>query len=278
MFYIEKNDKPNRLVRILKLIKVENNTIIVPICEKTTSKQIEKLAQKTNKIINKLSNSKKAVLSKQAQEEVQFVNYLNSYGIQIANGRWLFEILLTDIVEYLINKKKIEKANISILINDITEIELRNIKILAIKYKTINIVTNHIEKFTKLEEKLQEEGVIITITNNKKKSLMKSNIIINVDFPKELLNKYRIKEDSNIINLRGKMKIIQKRFNGLNINNYEIDFRDDKKEICAYSGKFYLRDLYESKLYKKQGIDAILQEINRDKIVIKKLYLNNGTI
>ena len=278
MFYIEKNDKPNRLVRILKLIKVEDNTIIVPICEKTTSKQIEKIAQKTNKIINKLSNSKKVVLSKQAQEEVQFVNYLNSYGIQIANGRWLFEILLTDIVEYLIHKKKIEKANISILINDLTEIELRNIKTLAIKYKTINIVTNHIEKFTKLEEKLQEEGVIITITNNKKKSLMKSNIIINVDFPKELLNKYRIKEDSNIINLRGKMKIIQKRFNGLNINNYEIDFRDDKKGICAYSGKFYLRDLYESKLYKKQGIDAILQEINRDKIVIKKLYLNNGTI
>ena len=214
MFYIEKNDKPNRLVRILKLIKVENNTITVPICEKTTSKQIEKLAQKTNKIINKLSNSKKVVLSKQAQEEVQFVNYLNSYGIQIANGRWLFEILLTNIVEYLIHKKKIEKANISILINDLTEIELRNIKTLAIKYKTINIVTNHIEKFTKLEEKLQEEGVIITITNNKKKSLMKSNIIINVDFPKELLNKYRIKEDSNIINLRGKMKIIQKRFNG----------------------------------------------------------------
>ena len=278
MFYIEKNDKPNRLVRFLKLIKVENNTITVPICEKTTNKQIEKLAQKTNKIINKLSNSKKVVLSKQAQEEVQFVNYLNSYGIQIANGRWLFEILLTNIVEYLIHKKKIEKANISILINDLTEIELRNIKTLAIKYKTINIVTNHIEKFTKLEEKLQEEGVIITITNNKKKSLMKSNIIINVDFPKELLNKYRIKEDSDIINLRGKMKIIQKRFNGLNINNYEIDFRDDKKEICAYSGKFYLRDLYESKLYKKQGIDAILQEINRDKIVIKKLYLNNGTI
>ena len=278
MFYIEKNDKPNRLVRFLKLIKVENNTITVPICEKTTNKQIEKLAQKTNKIINKLSNSKKVVLSKQAQEEVQFVNYLNSYGIQIANGRWLFEILLTNIVEYLIHKKKIEKANISILINDLTEIELRNIKTLAIKYKTINIVTNHIEKFTKLEEKLQEEGVIITITNNKKKSLMKSNIIINVDFPKELLNKYRIKEDSDIINLRGKMKIIQKRFNGLNINNYEIDFREENKGICAYSGKFYLRDLYESKLYKKQGIDAILQEINRDKIVIKKLYLNNGTI
>ena len=63
MYYIEKNDKPNRLVRILKLIKVEDNTITVPICEKTTSKQIEKLAKEKNnnpniktkfKIINNL--------------------------------------------------------------------------------------------------------------------------------------------------------------------------------------------------------------------------------
>ena len=107
MFYIEKNDKPNRLVRILKLIKVENNTITVPICEKTTSKQIEKLAQKTNKIINKLSNSKKAVLSKQAQEEVQFVNYLNSYGIQIANCILsIFAVVILGVEKIRVDRKR----------------------------------------------------------------------------------------------------------------------------------------------------------------------------
>lgn len=232
MFYIEKNDKPNWLEKNFDLIKVQENTIMLPLKEKMQEKQIEKMAIKTNKIINKLSNSKKVVLSKEIKKEEKYINYLNTYGMQIADGRWLFEILLTDIVQYIIDKQKIEKANISILINDLTDIELENIKVLARKYKTINIVTNHIEKFKKIEQQLEEkEGIIITITNNKKKSLMKSQIIINVDFPNEMINKYRINENSNIINIRGKIKINQKRFNGLNINDYEIDYREDKKNI-----------------------------------------------
>ena len=170
MFYIEKNDKPSWFERKINLIKVQENTIIVPINENTNKKQVEKIAKKTNKIISKMTSSKKIVLSKKIQQEEQYVNYLNSYGLEISDGRWLFEILLINIVEYLIQKRKIEKVSISILINDLTEIEFENIKLLANKYKTINIVTNHIEKFKKLEEQLREEGIIITITNNKKKS------------------------------------------------------------------------------------------------------------
>lgn len=278
MFYIEKNDKPSWLERKINLIKIQENTIIVPINENTNKKQVEKIAKKTNKIISKMTSSKKIVLSKKIQQEEQYVNYLNSYGLEISDGRWLFEILLINIVEYLIQKRKIEKASISILINDLTEIEFKNIKLLANKYKTINIVTNHIEKFKKLEEQLREEGIIITITNNKKKSLMKSNIIVNVDFSKELLNKYKVNENANIINLKGKVKINQKSFNGLNINNYEIDFRDDKKSIQAYSNKYYLKDLYESELYKKQGLDSINSKIKADKVIVKNLILNHGEL
>lgn len=278
MFYIEKNDKPSWLERKINLIKIQENTIIVPINENTNKKQVEKIAKKTNKIISKMTSSKKIVLSKKIQQEEQYVNYLNSYGLEISDGRWLFEILLINIVEYLIQKRKIEKASISILINDLTEIEFENIKLLANKYKTINIVTNHIEKFKKLEEQLREEGIIITITNNKKKSLMKSNIIVNVDFSKELLNKYKVNENANIINLKGKVKINQKSFNGLNINNYEIDFRDDKKSIQAYSNKYYLKDLYESELYKKQGLDSINSKIKADKVIVKNLILNHGEL
>lgn len=279
MFYIEKNDKPNWLDKKFNIIKVQENTIILPIYENMKEKQIEKIADKTKKIIDKFSNSKKVVLSKDIQIEEKYINYLNTYGVEIKNGRWLFEILLTNIVEYIIEKQKIEKANISILINDLTEIELENIKTLAKKYKAINIVTNHIEKFKRLEKNLREdEGIIITITNNKKKSLMKSQIIINVDFPKELINKYKINENSIIINIKGKIKINQKRFNGININNYEIDYRDDKKNIKAYTNKYYLKDLYESELYKKQRINEIKEKIKVDKVIIKKLILNNGEL
>ena len=279
MFYIEKTDKPSWLERKLNLIKVQENTIILPIDKNTNEKQIEKIATKTNKIIKKYSTSKKIVLSKEMCKEQKYINYLNTYGLEIQDGKWLFEILLPEITEYIVNKKKIEKTNISIMINDLTDLEFENIKILARKYKSINIVTNHIEKFKKLEEQLQEnEGIIITITNNKKRSLMKSQIILNIDFPKELINKYNMQDEAIIVNVRGNVKINKKRFNGLNINDYEIDFRDDKKNNKALNDKFYLKDLYEAELYKKQRISEIKEKIRVDKVIIKKLILKNGEL
>ena len=165
------------------------------------------------------------------------------------------------------------------MINDLTDIEFENIKILARKYKTINIVTNHIEKFKRLEKQLQEnEGIIITITNNKKKSLMKSQIILNIDFPKELINKYNMQDDAIIVNVKGNAKINKKRFNGLTINDYEIDFREDRKNNKALNNHFYLKDLYESELYKKQRICEIKEKIRVDKVIVKKLILNNGEL
>ena len=278
MLYIEKNDKPNIIERKFNIIKVQNNNIKLPIIEKTKHRQKEKIAQKTVKIVNKKSNSKKVVLSKDILKEQIYVNYLNTYGIEISDGRWLFEVLATDIIEYIINKKNLEneKIIISVLINDLTDIEYENINILAKKYKTINIVTNHIEKFKRLEDKLlNENGISITITNNKKKSLLKSQIILNVDFPNELINKFSINEDAIIINVHGKIKIDKKRFNGLNINNYEIDFRDDKKDVIDIK-KFYLKDIYEAELYKREGFHNIRERLLRDNVIIKKLYLNNG--
>lgn len=281
MFYIQKNDKPNCIEKTFNIIKMQENKLFLPITANTSEKQIEKLAQKTKKIISKYSNSKKIVISKNLQEEITYINYLNSYGLDISDGRWLYEILATDIIKYIIGKKKIKKeeTTISILINDLTEIELENIKILAENYKNLNIVTNHIEKFKKLEDKFMENGIMITIVNNKKKSLMKSKIILNIDFPNELINKYMIKEDAIIINVPGKVKINRKRFNGLIVNNYEIDFRDDiKSEENLMGYEFYLRDVYESRLYKKQTFSDIRNALKKDGVNIKKVYLSNSVL
>lgn len=278
MIYIEKNDKPNIIEKMLNLIKVQDSTIILPINEKTKEKQIEKIAKKTIKVIGKISNSKKIVLSKKMKKEEKYINYLNEYGIEIADGRWLFEILLTDIVNYIVEKQKIERVNISVLINDLTDKEFENIKLLAQKYMTINIVTNHIEKFRKLEQQLQEKGIIATITNNKKKSLMKSQIIINIDFPKELINKYRINESATIVNVKRPIKITQKRFNGITVNDYEIEYRNDICNEKFFTGKYNLKDLYEVEMYKKDSFENLRKKIKSDKVLINKLYLNNGEL
>lgn len=281
MFYIEKNDKPTWIEKIIPIIKVENNTIKLPYKENINQNKIEKLAQKTKKVLEKNSTSKKVVVSKEIQKENLYINYLNTYGLKIQDGRWLFEILITDIIEYIINKKNLEtsKLKISMLINDITDFEIENIKLLAKKYKNLNIVTNHIEKIKKIEEELLEkEGIMITITNNRKKSLVKSDIIYNVDFPEEILNKYVITDDAIIINLRGKMKIKKKRFNGIIINNYEINLRDDKKNEKMISKKYYFRDIYQAELYQKQGFNKLKEKVKKDNVRVSKLFLSNGEI
>ena len=281
MFYIEKNDKPTWIEKIIPIIKVENNTIKLPYKENINQNKIEKLAQKTKKILEKNSTSKKVVVSKEIQKENLYINYLNTYGLKIQDGRWLFEILITDIIEYIINKKKLEtsKLKISMLINDITDFEIENIKLLAKKYKNLNIVTNHIEKIKKIEEELLEkEGIMITVTNNRKKSLVKSDIIYNVDFPEEILNKYVIMDDAIIINLRGKMRIKKKRFNGIIINNYEINLRDDKKDEKMISKKYYFRDIYQAELYQKQGFNNLKEKVKKDNVRVSKLFLSNGEI
>lgn len=144
------------------------------------------------------------------------------------------------------------------------------------KYKKVNIVTNHIEKFKKIEEQiLQEEGIMIAVGDNKRKSLSKSKIILNVDFPSELINKYSIYEEAIIINLKNKVKINKKRFNGINISDYEISFENidvlDYEKLDLYNKK----DLYEAMLYKKQPFSNIWSKIEKDKVKIEKLYGNN---
>ena len=279
MFYIEKNDNPNFIEKKFNILKVNDNTITVPMYENMKQKNIEKIARKTEKIIKKYSKSKKIILNKEMQKEELYKNYLNTYDLEIINGKWLFEILLIDIVEYIIKKRKLEKVNISILINDVTDIEIENLKILAQKYKSINIVTNHIEKFKRLEESLnKDEGIVITITNNKKRSLSKSDIVLNIDFPTELVNKFIIKDNAIIVNFKGKIKINRKRFNGLSIYNYEIDYRDDKKEEKALNGKYNLKDIYEAGVYKKQRVSEIREKVKKDKVIIKKLFSINGEL
>ena len=86
MIYIEKNDKPNIIEKMLNLIKVQDSTIILPINEKTKEKQIEKIAKKTIKVIGKISNSKKIVLSKKMKKEENFLTLLKMTRAKFSKG------------------------------------------------------------------------------------------------------------------------------------------------------------------------------------------------
>lgn len=277
MFYIEENDKPTFLERILTKIRIENNRIIIPIEKELTEKKQEKLAHKTIKLLNK-SSSKKIVVSKKIGQYEKYMNILKAKYINV-EGKWLYKMLVPEIIEYILKKENLKKEETSlhILVNDATDVAVQNILEFAKEYKTITIITNHIDKFKKIEEKIFEEsGINISIMNNKKKSLSRAKIIINFDFPKELINQYTINEKAIILNLPGKLKINKKRYEGKIIQGYEIKSKEDSNYHQELD-KFYPKSIYESKFYYEQPYQYIREKIKNDKIEIKELYLQNTT-
>ncbi len=282
MYYIQETDKPSKISKIFNKVKLKEDKIILPIEKQKiiSDETARKLVYKVNKIL-KNANSNKLIVSKEIKKQEIFINYLYTYNFEIVDGKWLFEVLINEILEYIIQKEKlkIDEIQISFLVNQINEIILENIKESLKKYKRVNIVTNHSEKLKKIEkEYLDEYGIPICVTNNKKKSLSKSNIIINIDFPNEFINNYQIYDNAIIISILENIKIKKKRFNGYIINDYEIEKGANNLSDYNTQNIYSNKDIYEAEIYKKQPYEDIKSKIKKDKIKIVKLIAINGEI
>lgn len=281
LYYIQEADKPSYIQKLFNMIELEGNKIILPIDEKgMKSKQAQKLAKKTKKIFEK-AKSKKIVISEKVQEQEEYRNLLDTYDLEIVEGRWLFEVLSCKVLEAIVKKqnRKKEETPVSILVNDLSENMLANLRKIVQEYKMVNIVTNHREKFKKIEKQiLEEDGIMITVGNNKKKGLAKSEIILNVDFPSELVNLYNIYEKAVIVNLRGNVKIEKKRFNGICINDYEIEVGNEEEFDYDKKTKYKAYKVYEAQINKRQPYEEIRKQLERDKVKITQLIGINTKI
>lgn len=175
----------------------ENVESKVFLLDKLTDKDLEKIGQnlKNTVVTNEYKN---IVISNELKKNAIIMDKLQ--GLNILNGRWLFNYLIFDVINYILSKKnkEIEKAEISILVNKTTDNNIQNILNIAQNAKILNIVTENIAIFKQIEEKLYEEqGIMIRVTNNKKRSLLKSDIIINLDFSEEELAKYYLPSKRN---------------------------------------------------------------------------------
>ena len=246
-------------VKLNKVEKERNRIVIYSELNKKNAKTKLKIVKKVLKLIKQ---NEKIIVSKEIKNDKEFMNLLYSQGLDIYTSKDLFRKLLSKVLDYIINYENLtmEETEIWITTNEYIE-ELED---LANNYKRINIVTNHIEKFKKIEEKLYDEkGIIVTLTNNKKKSLAKAKIIMNLDFTEETLNKYNIYDKAIIVNFEEKININKKRFNGILIDNYELN-----QNIDGYE-KYYINDIIEDLEFRN--------EINIDDLKINKLITKNGT-
>lgn len=271
------------LIKIKKLFNIVEfsedkgkTTIILPLFKSNIikDKKIIKIAKKINRKLYD-NNIENVVLSNYLEENEILKQKLYCQNINILDGRYLFYLLIPEIVDYILKrqKKKLENGEITLLINDFTENNARIITYIAQSVKRVNIITNHSNKFKKLEEYLYNElGIILNITNNKNKSLANAGLIINIDFPEEIINKYEINSNAIIVNIFNEIKIRAKRFNGVNINYYKA-YIPKKYKMEGFKDNL----IYESSIY-KYNYENARKDIITNKIKIKKLIGINGDI
>ena len=251
--------KENRIC-VLPYKKV-NNKILINLIAKIIAKNAQSIV---------LSNSLNSVKYLKAE--------LTNRKVHIYNGQILANYIIYNLIEY-ISKLKNEETyvqEVSILVNTYNKLKEETIVYLAKKLKRINIVTNKINDFNKIATYLENNmGIGITITNNKRKSLAKSKIIINIDFNEETLNQFNINRNAIIINIGDNVEIKTKLFNGINVYDYYIEYDTElDNELLKYFDK---KLIYES-MISKNNYNEIIESIANNNLQIVNLVGKNGII
>lgn len=221
------------------------------------------------------------VLSDKLINDKEFLDNIKKEDVKILNGRWLYRYIEEKIIDYIMNLKneKLYNQEISIMINNFDEINIENIKNIAKKVKVLNIVTTKENMLKKIEKNIyDEEGIVLNINNNYKKSLIKSDIIINEDFENEEFNNYELPKKACIINIEKQINIYSKYFEGINILSFDINLPKRFIKKISDLKDFNPLIMYESFIYKRTSIKNIKKEIEEDKIRILNVYGQNGVI
>lgn len=233
-----------------------------------------KIPKFNTKLLEKLKkdNVRNLVIAKKDKHNIEFINNLYSNNINILDGRILFKHLIPEIIEYLskileTNKEDIE---LTILVNDYSQINLYYINELISNIRRINIVTNNIKEFKNFANRLYEEAIIVPVMNNKNKSLLNKKIILNIDFTEEQLKKYKINRNAILINIENEIENVNKTFSGININNYVINLKNEEPQ-------FEQNEMYEAYIIGKQMKD-IRRKIVEDNVKISNFIGKRGII
>ena len=264
-----------RVFNIIKKVKIENVEIWnLPINSDDNVKKIQK-------VFAKLLNSQNFYVLSQNLENKKIYNVLNDKEIKYLKTGKIKKLLSIKILEYIlsIQKREIQNTEVNILVKESSNINSYIIEEIAKNALNVKIISNNIYKFKKIEEKLYDEyGIAIQFSNSYKKSLSKSNIIINLDFDEIDLNEYLIYDRALIINCTNQnIKIKSKLFNGVVINSVNISFNQELKDKFKnlglyndFSSLILLASVLEQENYKT--------DINNYLVKIKNLYGNNGQI
>lgn len=312
----------------IEIEKVEENYIIrLPICKKNVEKKEPKMIQKLFYQVQKynidfLVFSKNLSMAKQAKGAFcqKFQDYLTellkqktemrqktnsgTYPLQIIYEKTLMNYMPFSILERLleIQQREIREEDVYFLIKKDLRMDFSFLDPFIETCRTVNIITNDLDRFQKIQQDLYEqENILIGVSNNRSKSLRKARYIFNMNLDEKDLKKLKIHRNAVIIHIHQDEKYEENGFQGININQVKIAMPDEYVEkldkINALDGdridaeKFYTSILLarlekekEKSLVKKESyiqesyFEAVNRMLQEDEITIQDFVGNNGLI
>ncbi|MEG2584042.1 MAG: hypothetical protein RSA27_06010 [Oscillospiraceae bacterium] len=271
--------------KLFNTVLIKENVITLPYLQNDliSSTKIKKIYNKLNKFFIK-NDIHTIALSTCLSQNDEFKNYFYSANFDILDGRWIFKFLAFDVLHYIAKTecKSINEYEVSILTNSYNQTIKENIILFAQNVKVLNVITNNINNFKDIASELYKAfGISIKISNNRKKALLRTNVVLNFDFPEEVFNKYSLPPLGTIVNFDSKINITSKLFNGINANFYKISTGSNVLGIFKSDGLipcFPLEVLYESLYYKMGSFSDVISYFVKDNVSVSGLIGNNGIL
>ncbi len=251
-------------------------------------KKLQKCIPKLKKIMKKYQISN-LILSEDLKNNEEFMQSfcqrcVIEKQVHILDGKGLMPYLIKEIIEYILKNqnKNTLLEDLYILVKENNSKYKENIAFLSQYFKTINIVTPCIKSYQKLANQLEEKyNTMITVTNNKKKSLRKAKWIVNIDMPSEETKKYTIYRTATIIYLEKDDVYKGYAFEGLHICKAGIDVSSQIRDFFAEQyllNQCPITVLYESTLSNNSNICKIKKQMEKDMVKVNKLYGIRGEL
>lgn len=301
--YIKEKNKSLKFLDRLKSIEITNynNNYIISIYKNLNKENNKNMSKIIKRIIKLLKTYKIDTIvfsnevTKEFKEEFSKNLIINKFNITTLNGKRIMKYMDLEILNYIFEKQNIEKKNEEIYIliqqNKNYNINYKSflnelkeyIKKYIYKFKIVNLISNDIRELKNIQDEIMEkENILISVSNNKRKALKRAKYILNINLNECELQKYTINRNAIIINLEQYIIFNKTSFNGININNIELDIPDDYIEQFEEIGEnFNYTVLYESIILNLNGEKSknkVKERIKEDNIKIKYLIGNNGKI
>lgn len=250
--------------------------------------QLTKCIPKIKKLMRKYKINT-LILSDTLRENEIFINEFQKNRkiekeVKILEDKDIMPYLIQEIIMYILQKhgKTTEMEDLYILVNQDNSKYREHIEYLTKFFKTINLVTPCVKSYQKFANQLQEKlSEVITVTNNKKKSLRKAKWIVNFDMLPEDIKKYTIYRTANIIYAEKDNIYKGSGFEGLHICRAGIDVSDELKDFFISQNllsQCSLTVLYESTIFNQKNVESIHKRMKSDKVKIEKLYGIRGEL